>query len=107
MFPRLRYVTLRYVTLRYVTLRYVTLRYVTLRYIMFVIFSSLTQEQNKLDRLSSAVMFPTSFRIVPLFVQVNEVINHFGIVRYIGIGVGLGGNVLIRHSLQYPGVQRQ
>ena len=32
--------------------------------------------------------------------KVNEVINHLAIVRYVGIGVGLGGNVLIRHSLQ-------
>ncbi len=35
--------------------------------------------------------------------QVNEVINHFGISRYIGLGVGLGSNVLIRHALRYPG----
>lgn len=34
--------------------------------------------------------------------QVNDVINHFAIVRYIGIGVGLGANVLIRHALKYP-----
>ena len=35
--------------------------------------------------------------------QVNEVINHFGIVSYVGIGVGFGGNVLLRHALKYPG----
>ena len=34
--------------------------------------------------------------------QVSEVLNHFSVVRYIGIGVGLGGNVLLRHALQYP-----
>ena len=34
--------------------------------------------------------------------QVNDVINHFGIDRYVGIGVGLGANVLIRHVLKYP-----
>jgi len=34
--------------------------------------------------------------------QVQEVINHFKIVKYIGIGVGLGANVLTRHSLAYP-----
>ena len=34
--------------------------------------------------------------------QVNDVINHFGIDRFVGIGVGLGANVLIRHVLKYP-----
>lgn len=34
--------------------------------------------------------------------QVQEVINHFKIVKYIGIGVGLGANVLTRHALAYP-----
>jgi pimeloyl-ACP methyl ester carboxylesterase len=34
--------------------------------------------------------------------QVNEVINHFAVVRYIGIGVGMGANILIRHALKYP-----
>ena len=34
--------------------------------------------------------------------QVQEVINHFKIVKYIGLGVGLGANVLTRHSLAYP-----
>ena len=34
----------------------------------------------------------------------NEIINHFGIVKYVGFGVGLGGNVLIRHALLYPGL---
>jgi len=34
--------------------------------------------------------------------QVNDVINHFAIVRYVGIGIGLGANVLIRHALKYP-----
>lgn len=34
--------------------------------------------------------------------QVNEVLNHFAIVKYIGMGVGLGGNVLLRHALSYP-----
>lgn len=32
----------------------------------------------------------------------NEVVNHLAIVRYIGIGVGLGGNVLVRHAFKYP-----
>ena len=32
--------------------------------------------------------------------QVNDVINHFGIDRFVGIGVGLGANVLIRHVLK-------
>ncbi|TRY62533.1 hypothetical protein TCAL_06292 [Tigriopus californicus] len=34
--------------------------------------------------------------------QVNDVINHFAIVKYIGWGVGMGANVLIRHALKYP-----
>ena len=34
--------------------------------------------------------------------QLNEVINHFSVVRYVGLGVGLGGNVMIRHALKYP-----
>jgi len=34
--------------------------------------------------------------------QVQEVLNHFKIVKYIGIGVGLGSNVLTRHALSYP-----
>jgi len=34
--------------------------------------------------------------------QIQEVLNHFNIVKYIGIGVGLGANLLTRHSLLYP-----
>jgi len=34
--------------------------------------------------------------------QVQEVLNYFSLVRYIGVGVGLGANVLVRHALQYP-----
>jgi len=34
--------------------------------------------------------------------QVNDIINHFAVVRYIGIGVGMGANVLMRHALKYP-----
>lgn len=34
--------------------------------------------------------------------QVQEVLNHFNIVRYCGIGVGLGANVLMRHAFVYP-----
>jgi len=34
--------------------------------------------------------------------EVNEVLNHFAVVRYVGLGVGLGANVLIRHALKYP-----
>jgi hypothetical protein len=41
--------------------------------------------------------------ILNLVKQVNEIINHFGIDKYVGLGVGLGGNVLIRHALLYPG----
>lgn len=34
--------------------------------------------------------------------QVQEVLNHFKIVKYIGIGVGMGANILTRHGLAYP-----
>jgi len=34
--------------------------------------------------------------------QVQEILNHFNIVKYIGVGVGLGANVLIRHAAAYP-----
>ena len=34
--------------------------------------------------------------------QVTDVLNHFAIVRYVGLGVGLGGNVLLRHAFKYP-----
>ena len=29
-------------------------------------------------------------------------INHFAVVRYVGIAVGLGANVMLRHALRYP-----
>ena len=29
-------------------------------------------------------------------------LNHFAVVKYIGIGVGMGGNILLRHALKYP-----
>lgn len=34
--------------------------------------------------------------------QVNEVINHFAVVRYVGLGVGMGANILLRHAFKYP-----
>ena len=34
--------------------------------------------------------------------QVQEVLNHFKIVKYNGIGVGMGANILTRHGLAYP-----
>nr|ACO10660.1 NDRG3 [Caligus rogercresseyi] len=34
--------------------------------------------------------------------MVNDVINELKVVRYVGIGVGLGGNVLLRHAYKYP-----
>ena len=37
-----------------------------------------------------------------IFLQVNEVLNHLAVVKYIGIGVGMGGNILLRHALKYP-----
>jgi len=52
-----------------------------------------------------AAPFPDGFEypsMEQLAEQVQEVLNHFALVRYIGIGVGLGANVLVRHALQYP-----
>jgi len=33
---------------------------------------------------------------------ISEILNHFAVVRYIGVGVGMGGNILLRHALKYP-----
>jgi len=51
------------------------------------------------EKLTDDFVYPSMDELAE---QVNEVVNHFAVVRYIGIGVGLGGNVLIRHALQYP-----
>jgi len=32
---------------------------------------------------------------------ISEILNHFSIVKYIGFGVGMGGNILLRHALKY------
>ncbi len=29
-------------------------------------------------------------------------LNHFSVVSYVGVGVGMGANVLLRHALKYP-----
>lgn len=34
--------------------------------------------------------------------QMSEILNELAVVKYIGIGVGMGGNVLLRHALKYP-----
>ena len=34
--------------------------------------------------------------------QVSDVLNHYSVVKYVGLGVGLGANVLLRHALKYP-----
>ena len=49
--------------------------------------------------LEESFQYPT---MEELSEQINDVLNHFSVVKYIGLGVGLGGNVLIRHALQYP-----
>jgi len=56
------------------------------------------QEENA-QILSEDLAYPTMNELAE---QVNDVINHFAVVRYIGIGVGLGANILIRHALKYP-----
>lgn len=50
-------------------------------------------------KLQDEAEFPT---MEQLGEQVQEVLNHFNLVKYIGVGVGLGANVLTRHSLLYP-----
>ena len=45
-----------------------------------------TQEDNA-ETMADNLEYPT---MDELSEQVNEVINHFSIVRYVGIGVGLG-----------------
>ena len=61
--------------------------------------TSTPQWNNLLSRLGFDLWHVLHSRL-----QVQEVLNHFSLVRYIGIGVGLGANVLVRHALQV-GVQ--
>ena len=61
--------------------------------------TSTPQWNNLLSRLGFDLWHVLQSRL-----QVQEVLNHFSLVRYIGIGVGLGANVLVRHALQV-GVQ--
>lgn len=56
------------------------------------------QEQGALN-LSPDQTYPT---MDELGEQIQEVLNHFSLVKYIGVGVGLGANVLLRHALAYP-----
>lgn len=51
------------------------------------------------EKLADDFVYPSMDELAE---QVNEVINHFAVVTYVGIGVGLGANVLIRHAAQYP-----
>merc|ERR1712029_50578 len=46
--------------------------------------------------------FQALFNFPDMAEVVQNVINHFAVVRYIGIGVGMGANILIRHALKYP-----
>ena len=61
--------------------------------------TSTPQWNNLLSRLGCDLWHVLHSRL-----QVQEVLNHFSLVRYIGIGIGLGANVLVRHALQV-GVQ--
>lgn len=56
------------------------------------------QEENA-ESMDEGFEYPTMEELAE---QINDVINHLSIVKYVGIGVGFGGNVLIRHALQYP-----
>jgi len=49
--------------------------------------------------LPETYIYPT---MADLGEQVQEVLNHLSIAKYIGVGVGLGANVLLRHALTYP-----
>ena len=37
-----------------------------------------------------------------MYLKVNTVMDHYGVSKYVGVGVGLGANVLIRHALTNP-----
>ena len=56
-------------------------------------------QEDSAHRLPEAFEYPSLDEMAE---QLNEVINHFSVVRYVGLGVGLGGNVMIRHALKYP-----
>jgi len=56
------------------------------------------QEQSA-GNLSNTFVYPTMEELAQ---QIQEVLNHFNVVKYIGVGVGLGANVLIRHAFLYP-----
>ena len=56
------------------------------------------QEENSATT-SNEAEYPTMDELAE---QVNDVLNSIAVVKYIGLGVGLGGNVLVRHALSYP-----
>lgn len=56
-------------------------------------------QEDSAHRLPEAFEYPSLDEMAE---QLNEVINHFSVVRYVGLGVGLGGNVMLRHALKYP-----
>ena len=56
-------------------------------------------QEDSAHRLPEAFEYPSMDYLAE---QLNEVINHFSVVRYVGLGVGLGGNVMLRHALKYP-----
>ncbi|XP_040564561.2 protein NDRG3 [Lepeophtheirus salmonis] len=52
-----------------------------------------------------AEVYPDTFKypsLEELAEQINEILNNLKIVKYIGLGVGLGGNILLRHAKDYP-----
>jgi len=56
------------------------------------------QEQGALS-MAPDTTYPT---MDDLGEQIQEVLNHLSLVKYVGVGVGLGANVLLRHALAYP-----
>ena len=57
-------------------------------------------EYPTMEQLSEQVSWSKETLIELWHFKVQEVLNHFSLVRYIGIGIGLGANVLVRHALQ-------
>merc|ERR1711894_772968 len=56
---------------------------------------------NYISNFQAFFNFPDMAEVVQNFciLHINAAINHFAVVRYIGIGVGMGANILIRHAL--------
>ena len=56
-------------------------------------------QEDGAERMADGLSYPT---MDELAAQVTEVLDHFRVRRYVGLGVGLGANVLLRHALSSP-----